>query len=473
MSTTTPESSPSRHPLAGALPLGDPTSTPSHSQGQAQTTTRSPRWSASSLAAGAAASRSAAIRWACAATSSSPLVLGGSPLGCGLPFCGSGSALLAGDHRASLMTGDRTSLMTGDGPSFNHSTAMSTAHASSLANPHRESPATIMADRLAGMRFHSPLLGHDLSGSAAQESPLKRRRLVEEDNGADSGKPGHHLASPTLHGKRRLSSVTEDDDQGNCTYIRSSSRFEPCSATSSPVKIPRRTRLLSSSSFYSDSSSPPRWLQQSSGSPSSNATSTHHASEDVVSLSTNIDLCAIEEHLQKLQRRMEQALPYSRDGHGKDAYSFNRIRPFLVDLKRMTLHYAYKIVNAARSSPMLPAKLPSQPSTSSLSSWKVAFSFLNTATTLVVHLREFDDDAHNEIKHDLLMKLARLYTVAIALVRVPDDLVPRNAQDLERCAKCLSMVCKEMQGNAVGIAFTAVVQQFQSRLGWLSADDVN
>ncbi|CAJ0765058.1 17529_t:CDS:2, partial [Entrophospora sp. SA101] len=87
-----------------------------------------------------------------------------------------------------------------------------------------------------------------------------------------------------------------------------------------------------------------------------------------------------------LEKRYHDSFPYSKWGHLKDDYSFNRVKPAILDLKAAIIDYADHFTSSE--------EFPT-----------ITFSFLHLVTEIAHRLPEWDNRSHNEIKHDLYLKL--------------------------------------------------------------------
>ena len=109
--------------------------------------------------------------------------------------------------------------------------------------------------------------------------------------------------------------------------------------------------------------------------------------------------------------------------------------PPFYSFQKSIIHYGYKICNTARCNPVLHVKDGAKKTPAvAMESWKVCFQYLNHATAIACRIHDFDDEQNNQQKQELCRKLATLYKIVIPMVQTT-DLVPRNASDLEDCAK--------------------------------------
>ncbi|CAJ0848375.1 6327_t:CDS:2, partial [Entrophospora sp. SA101] len=94
-----------------------------------------------------------------------------------------------------------------------------------------------------------------------------------------------------------------------------------------------------------------------------------------------------------LEKRYHDSFPYSKWGHLKDDYSFNRVKPAILDLKAAIIDYADHFTSSE--------EFPT-----------ITFSFLHLVTEIAHRLPEWDNRSHNEIKHDLYLKLVEYWQKA-------------------------------------------------------------
>jgi hypothetical protein len=98
--------------------------------------------------------------------------------------------------------------------------------------------------------------------------------------------------------------------------------------------------------------------------------------------------------LNSMEKKYQDSFPYSKWGQVKDDYSFNRVKPAIMELKGAILDYAAHFTSTEEF-----------PTTT--------FSFLHLATSITQRLPDWENHLHNEIKRDLYIKLAEYWTKAI------------------------------------------------------------
>ncbi|CAG8602015.1 8713_t:CDS:2, partial [Racocetra fulgida] len=126
--------------------------------------------------------------------------------------------------------------------------------------------------------------------------------------------------------------------------------------------------------------------------------SNHHAHPNLQSeIASNIPrptIQSVTNILTSMEKKYLESFPYTKWGQSKDDYSFNRVKPALIELKGAILDYAAHFTS--------PDEFPI-----------TTFSFLHLATNYAHRLPEWDNSSHNELKHDLDVKLANFWKKAI------------------------------------------------------------
>ncbi|RHZ75019.1 hypothetical protein Glove_218g14 [Diversispora epigaea] len=101
--------------------------------------------------------------------------------------------------------------------------------------------------------------------------------------------------------------------------------------------------------------------------------------------------------LTSMEKKYQESFPYTKWGHSKDDYSFNRVKPEIIELKGAILDYADHFTS--------PEEFPTN-----------TFSFLHLATGFAHRLPEWENNLHNELKRDIYIKLAEYWKKAITNV---------------------------------------------------------
>ncbi|CAG8479762.1 450_t:CDS:2, partial [Acaulospora colombiana] len=95
-----------------------------------------------------------------------------------------------------------------------------------------------------------------------------------------------------------------------------------------------------------------------------------------------------------MEKKYQDSFPYTKWGQSKDDYSFNRVKPAIVELTDAILDYADHFTS--------PEEFPTS-----------TFSFLHLATGVTNRLPEWDNSLHNELKRDIYLKLVDYWKKAI------------------------------------------------------------
>ncbi|KAJ9061834.1 Tethering factor for nuclear proteasome sts1 [Entomophthora muscae] len=146
-----------------------------------------------------------------------------------------------------------------------------------------------------------------------------------------------------------------------------------------------------------------------------------------------------------LEKRVNEAFPFFRDGPTRDRYSFTRVKPRLLELQESVFQYADHFISAE-------SEMPS-----------VIFSFLKLASELGHRLPDWDHKPDNQIKREYYAKLVQHWNVAIELAAKKMEegklfgraLVTEWATELERHNQV-------SQG-----AFEDSISLFKNKLGWV------
>lgn len=146
-----------------------------------------------------------------------------------------------------------------------------------------------------------------------------------------------------------------------------------------------------------------------------------------------------------LEKRVYAAFPYSRDGPGRDRYSFTRVKPKLMELKESVFQYADHFVSSE-------SEMPS-----------VIFSFLKLATDLAHRLPDWDHAPNNQFKKEFYAKLIEYWnnTIELAAKKMEEGklfgqtLVSEWGADLNR------------HNESADRIFESTIHLFKLKLGWV------
>lgn len=141
---------------------------------------------------------------------------------------------------------------------------------------------------------------------------------------------------------------------------------------------------------------------------------------------------------------MYESFPYTKWGPGKDDYSFNRVKPAIQELKDAILDYAAHFAS--------PDEFPT-----------TTFSFLHLATNVTHRLPNWENSQHNEVKRDLLAKLADYWKKAIenAASKIGEGKI-YGQTIVSEWARNLAQHNHDSNGT-----FQQAIDVFVNKLGWI------
>jgi len=150
-----------------------------------------------------------------------------------------------------------------------------------------------------------------------------------------------------------------------------------------------------------------------------------------------------------MEKKYQDSFPYSKWGQVKDDYSFNRVKPAIMELKGAILDYAAHFTSTEEF-----------PTTT--------FSFLHLATSITQRLPDWENHLHNELKRDLYIKLAEYWTKAIvdAASKVSEGKI-YGQMVVSEWARNLAQHNRESNGM-----FQHSINEFIDKLGWIAGIQV-
>lgn len=153
--------------------------------------------------------------------------------------------------------------------------------------------------------------------------------------------------------------------------------------------------------------------------------------------------------LNSMEKKYQDSFPYTKWGQSKDDYSFNRVKPAIMELKGAILDYAAHFTSTEEF-----------PTTK--------FSFLHLATSITQRLPDWDNFLHNEIKRDLYIKLSECWTKTIvdAASKVSEGKL-YGQMVVSEWARNLAQHNRESNGM-----FQQAVNEFIDKLGWIAGIQV-
>ncbi|KAI8073666.1 Cut8 six-helix bundle-domain-containing protein [Thamnidium elegans] len=145
-----------------------------------------------------------------------------------------------------------------------------------------------------------------------------------------------------------------------------------------------------------------------------------------------------------LEKKLQDSFPFNKTT-ARDDYSYNRVKPALIDIVNALLEYAEHFTCS-------PDEFPT-----------TIFSYLHFATSVANRLPTWDNEAHNQIKRDLYTELINYWKKAIDIASSKLDQGKIFGQQVvTEWAKELAQHDAETHG-----LFSEVVQKFTERLGWI------
>jgi hypothetical protein len=112
-----------------------------------------------------------------------------------------------------------------------------------------------------------------------------------------------------------------------------------------------------------------------------------HLRPELFSLIPRPTLKSVQIAFETLEKKYQEAFPYSKEGPSTDAYAFTRVRPFLLEAKGAIIQFAEHFIQTESQAPAL------------------VIEYLHIATHFVHRLPQWDQPSHNQFKLDLYEKL--------------------------------------------------------------------
>jgi hypothetical protein len=156
-----------------------------------------------------------------------------------------------------------------------------------------------------------------------------------------------------------------------------------------------------------------------------------------------------------LQKRLDEAFPYTKWGRDTGDYSFNRVRPHLIEIRDAINHYLLFFSIPSNYPAELQHEFP-----------VTVMTFLNQATQMVNSLPTWQTQMHNELKHDLILKLGTKWREAVAEIgrRVKDEGKIFGHGLITEWGKNLQTHAQHANGQ---FGFSEALQEYKRELGWL------
>jgi len=178
-------------------------------------------------------------------------------------------------------------------------------------------------------------------------------------------------------------------------------------------------------------------------------------SQDILSLIPRPTLKSVTNQLQAAEKKLNNSFPYTKWGADRSDYSFNRVKPNLMELIELTVHYLKYFTNTANYGEELEREYP-----------VLSIGYLEYATQLALRLPVWNQNYHNEMTRDYLLK-----EIGKAWERVINEIGQRvqngkvySSSLVGEWIKSLIKFSNELHGN---YGFAESVKLFKEKLGWL------
>jgi len=178
-------------------------------------------------------------------------------------------------------------------------------------------------------------------------------------------------------------------------------------------------------------------------------------SQDILTLIPRPTLKSVTNQLQAAEKKLNNSFPYTKWGADRSDYSFNRVKPNLLELLELTVNYLKYFTNTENYGDELEREYP-----------VVSISYLEYATQLALRLPVWNQNYHNEITREYLLK-----EIGEAWERVVNEIGQRvqngkvySSSLVGEWIKSLIKYSNELNGN---YGFAETVKLFKEKLGWL------
>jgi len=178
-------------------------------------------------------------------------------------------------------------------------------------------------------------------------------------------------------------------------------------------------------------------------------------SQDILSLIPRPTLKSVTIQLQTAEKKLNNSFPYTKWGADRSDYSFNRVKPNLMELLELTMNYLKYFTNTSNYGEELEREYP-----------VVTFGYLEYATQLALRLPVWNQNYHNEITREYLLKeIGDAWRVVINEIgqRVQNGKVYSSSL-VGEWMKSLIKYSNELNGK---YGFAESVKLFKEKLGWL------
>jgi len=178
-------------------------------------------------------------------------------------------------------------------------------------------------------------------------------------------------------------------------------------------------------------------------------------SQDILTLIPRPTLKSVTNQLQAAEKKLNNSFPYTKWGADRSDYSFNRVKPNLMELLDLTISYLKYFTNTENYGEELEREYP-----------VVSMGYLEYATQLALRLPVWNQNYHNEITRELLLKkIGEAWEHVINEIgqRVQNGKVYSSSL-VGEWIKSLIKYNNELNGK---YGFAESVKLFKEKLGWL------
>ncbi|KAJ3021645.1 Tethering factor for nuclear proteasome sts1 [Thoreauomyces humboldtii] len=185
-----------------------------------------------------------------------------------------------------------------------------------------------------------------------------------------------------------------------------------------------------------------------------------HLQTDLVALIPRPSLTTAAALLERAEKAVIDAFPYSKNGRSTTAYSFHRVRPHLDELRDLLLYFVDFFVLPGVYPADLQHEYPA-----------IAFGYLDAATRLVHRLPRWEDPAQDDqTRGQLYRRLGQAWRVAVAEVarRTREGKI-FGSTPVSAWAENLHQHTNQTNGE---YGFREAFNEFKESLGWVIGIDV-
>ncbi|CAG8590341.1 2681_t:CDS:2 [Gigaspora margarita] len=252
--------------------------------------------------------------------------------------------------------------------------------------------------------------------------------------------------SPKIIGKRKASAYDFDESMGESKSPPTSPRM----VSHSTQEMEKEYSLVKRTKMSNEKEFPLSKLLATLDKPQllsliNNLIDTHpNLQSEIASNIPRPTIQSVTNILTSLEKKYQDSFPYTKWGHSKDDYSFNRVKPALLELKGAILDYAAHFTS--------PDEFPIN-----------TFTFLHLATNYTHRLPDWDNSTHNELKHEIYVKLDDFWKKAIinAASKLREGKLYGQTV-VNEWVKNLAQHDRDSNGM-----FRQAIDEFTQKLGWI------